>query len=183
MFRYSIDEFIASKQKEKSLGLLEELMKHSVLEHCPQIEKFFDENVRSYEFLEELPDICNKNDHPIVMPCIPRDGSEYHAKMELKVGYDKLLKSWRDPIPFIEFSFPENYKCKHGDEYKHVYIFFFTQFKGFDGARDGTLYYLNKLNNLKAFLWKYILSAPILQAKQLAPATSQRSIKFPWLQK
>lgn len=152
MFRFSKDEFIASRANEKAITLLENLLKHSVVEHCPEIEKFFDDNVKTYEYLEELPGISKKQGHPIVMPCIPYNSSDYHAKMELKVGYDALTKSWKDPIPFIEFSFPEDYKCKHGDEYKHVYIFFFTQFTKFDGARDCTLYYLNKLQNLKVFL-------------------------------
>jgi hypothetical protein len=152
MFRFSSDEFIASKAQEKALVLLEDLMKHSVLEHCPEIEEFFDKNIRSYELLEELPKISIKHDNAIVMPCVPPTSSDYHAKMELKVGYDKLHKSWKETVPFIEFSFPLDYNCKHGQEYKHVYIFFFTQFKTFEGARDCTLYYLNKLNNLKVFL-------------------------------
>jgi hypothetical protein len=152
MFKFSKDEFIASKCQEKAVTLLESLLKHSVVEHCPEIEKFFDDNVKTYEFLEELPRLSIQHDHPIIMPCIPYNDSDYHAKMELKVGYDKLLKSWKDPIPFVEFSFPEDYQCKHGNEYKHVYIFFFTKFTKFDGARDCTLYYLNKLNNLKVFL-------------------------------
>jgi hypothetical protein len=151
MFKYSIDELIASKQKEAASSLLKELNGYYVLEHSLEIEKFFDENVPSYEFLEELPAICNINEHPIVMPCVPRDGSSAF-KSEMKIGYDKLLKTRFDPIPYIEFSFPEDYKCKFGLAYKHVYIFFFTQFKEYKEGCDSILFYLNKLNKLKVFL-------------------------------
>ncbi len=152
MFRYSVDEFIASKQQEKALILLEDLMKHAVLEHSPEIEKFFDEHVRSYDFLEELPSLSEKLGHPIVMVAIPWDSYSHRAQMDFKRAYDKLDKSWKDTVPFIEFSFPRDYNCKHGAEFMNVYIFFFNKFKQFEGSRDCTLYYLNKLNNLKAFL-------------------------------
>jgi hypothetical protein len=132
--------------------LLEEIMKHSVVEHCPEIEEFFDKNIRSYELLEELPGLAKSHEQSIVMPCIPYNDMEFRAKKELKVAYDKLNKSWKDPIPFIEFSFPKDYKCKHGEDYRHVYIFFFTNYTKLDGAQECTLYYLNKLNSLKAFL-------------------------------
>jgi len=81
MFRFSKDDFIASKCQEKATALLEDLLKHSVVEHCPEIEKFFDENVKTYEFLEELPGLSIKHDHPIVMPCIPYNSSDYHAEV------------------------------------------------------------------------------------------------------
>lgn len=152
MFRYSIDSFIASKQKEKALTLLEELMKYSTLKHCPEIEAEFDKNVRTYALLEELPPLSIQFDHPIVMPVIPWDHGGHSAKMDLKKAYDKLIKSWRDPIPFIEFSFPNDYKCPHGESYKHVYIFFMTEYKNYDEAKDSVLFYLQKLNKLKVFL-------------------------------
>src|SRR5574339_261092 len=143
MFRFSKDEFIASKHQEKALALLEDLMKHAVLEHCPELEEFCDQNVRSYEFLEELPGLARKHNQPIIMVCIPWNASDYRAKMDLKEAYDKLEKSWKDPIPFVEFSFPSDYNCKHGLDYKHVYIFFFTKFNKLDGAKEASLYYLN----------------------------------------
>ena len=152
MFKFSNDEFIASKQREQSLTLLEELMKSSILEHSPEIENFFDTHVRTYEILEELPNLGRQQKQPIIMVCIPWNASEWHAKMDLEEAYEKLKKSWKDTIPFIEFSFPSDYNCKHGQDYKHVYIFFFSKFNTLEGSRDCFLYYLNKLNNLKAFL-------------------------------
>lgn len=152
MFRYSIDEFIASKQQEKAVILLNEISKHSVLEHNFEIESLFDQHMRSYELLEELPKLALQFGERIVMPIITRDSSEYHAKMDLKRSYDKLGKSWQDTIPYIEFSFPEDYKCAYGDAFMNVYLFFFTVHRDGKVAGDSVIHYLKKLSNLKAFL-------------------------------
>lgn len=152
MFRFSKDEYIASKQREQGNDLFEKLIKKATFEHSPEIEKIFDKEVRSYALIEELFKLSVKFDHPIVMPIITRDDSEYHAMMDIKKGFDSLHKSWFDVVPYIEFSFPDDYKCPHGDSFKHVFIFFFTQFKEFEGARDCVLHYLQRLTNLKVFL-------------------------------
>jgi len=156
MFRFSDDEFIANKQKEGATALLESFLKFFSVEHCPEIEKFFDDNVKTYEFLEELPRISEKHDDIIIMPCIPHNHDLAGARMDLGEAYKKISKSkflWKDiTVPFIEFSFPSDYKCKHGDSWVHVYIFFLTNFPKFEDARDNALYYLNKLNKLKVFL-------------------------------
>lgn len=152
MFRYSKDEFIASKQREAALILLEDVTKHSILEHSPKIEVLFDDYVKSIEFIEELVKISGKNNHPITIPVIPWNSSDWQAKRDLKTAYDKTGRSWQDTIPFIEFSFPEDYCNPHGPNYTHVYLTFFTPFKSFDGAEECTIYYLNKLSKLKAFI-------------------------------
>lgn len=155
MFRFSNDEFIANKQKETAIVLLENLLKYFTIEHCPEIEKFFDDHVKTYEFLEELPRISEKHDDIIMMPCITHIHNEVNARIDIGDSCKKLYPSrlWKEiNIPFIEFSYPQDYKCKHGDSYKHVYIFFLTKYPKFEDARDSVLYYLNKLNKLKVFL-------------------------------
>lgn len=152
MFRFSIDEFVARTQREKSIALLEEISKTFIVEHCPEIEKFFDDHVKSYEFLEELPKLVNQKEITIAMSFIPYDAITWRANADLTDTYRKLNKSVKETTPFIEFSFPENYKCKHGVPYKDVFIFFVTKFNEFENAQDYALLYLNKLNNLKAFL-------------------------------
>lgn len=156
MFRFSDDESIANKQKKDSANLLESLFRYFTIERCPKIEKFFDDNVKTYEFLEELPKLAKIDNNTIIMPCIPCDSSDEFARMDISAGFNKIFKSqtlWKEvDIPFIEFSFPKYYNCKHGDKYMHVYIFFFTQFTEFEKSRDCTLHYLKKLNKLKAFL-------------------------------
>lgn len=153
MFRFSKDEFIANKQKEEATSLLESLLKYFTIEHCPEIEKLFDDHVKTYEFLEELPRISEKHNDIIMMPCIPYDYNHEWARMNLSEPYKKLSYPWKGPIvPFIEFSFPLDYDCKHGESWKHVYILCLTKYPKFEDARDSVLYYLNKLNKLKVFL-------------------------------
>lgn len=156
MFRFSEDKFAANKQKEIAISLLENLLKYFTIEHSSEIEKFFDDNVKTYEFLEELPRISEKHDDIIIMPCIPHNHDAASARMDLGEAYKKISKSkflWKDiTVPFIEFSFPTDYKCKHGDNWMHVYILFLTKFEKFEDTQDCVLHYLHKLNNLKAFL-------------------------------
>lgn len=151
MFRYK-DDFLANKQQESGTELLESLMKKSYLVHSPEIEALFDEHVRSYEFIEELPKLSMLSDNRIVVPVIPRNSKLWMAERDLDMGYGKLNRQKSDMIPFIEFSFPEDYDCKHGEHYKHVYLFFFTRFSQFEEARDCVMYHFTKLNNLKVFL-------------------------------
>jgi len=156
MFRFSDDEFFANKQKEESTALLESLLKYFTIEHCPEIEKFFDDNIKTYEFLEELPKLSKVNNDFIIMPCIPHNHDNEFARMDLGEAYKKISESkflWKEiTVPFIKFSFPVDYNCKHGSNWMHVYIFFLTKFSKFEDARDSTLHYLNKLNRLKVFL-------------------------------
>lgn len=156
MFRFSKDNFVSNKQKEEATVLLESLLKYFTIEHCPEIEKFFDDNVKTYEFLEELPRISEKHSDVIIMPCIPHNYDAAGARMDLGEAYKKVYKSkylWKEvTVPFIDFSFPTEYKCKYGDSQMHVYIFFLTKFSRFKDARDNVLYHLNKLNKLKVFL-------------------------------
>jgi len=155
MFRFSDDEFFVNKQKEIATSLLENLLKYFTIEHSPKIEKFFDDNVKTYEFLEELPNLSKKQNDPIIMPCITHVHNEVNARVDIGDACKKLFPSrlWKEiTIPFIEFSFPPDYDCKHGDSYKHIYIFFLTKFENFEETQDCVLHYLNKLNNLKAFL-------------------------------
>jgi hypothetical protein len=151
MFRFN-DEFIANKQKEKTAELLEGLLKNFNIEHSSEIEKFFDANIKDYDFVEGIPALARTQDQLVRMLFIESNSNANSAKIELRAVYDNLTKSLKDPIPFIEFSFPSRYKCKHGENYKHVYVFFITNFKTFDESQDSVLYYLNRMNNLKVFL-------------------------------
>jgi hypothetical protein len=152
MFRFSKDEYVASKQYEKSSELLEKLTQTITMEHSPIIEEVFDKRVRSYEILTELNKLSVQADYPIVMPAIPYDHTAPLAKRDFKIAFDKLNKPWNSTIPFIEFSFPEDYICNHGESFRHVYFFFFTPFHDFDEAEHCVLRYLNKLDRLKAFI-------------------------------
>lgn len=161
MFRFSDDEFKANKQKEEATALLESLLKYFSIEHCPKIEKFFEDNVKTYEFLEELPQLSKINDDITIIRLLPYDYSHESARVDLSEDFKKVQptlcggrpKLWKEvTIPFIDFSFPSNYNCKYGESYKHVYILFLTNFTNFEQAQECMLYYLNKLNKLKAFL-------------------------------
>ena len=52
MFKYSLDEFIANKQKEQADELFDELTNHSDLHYSESIEKLFDKV--TYDYLEDF---------------------------------------------------------------------------------------------------------------------------------
>src|SRR5271163_3066411 len=111
MFKYSIDEFIASKQQESADKLFDEISSCCELRYSKDIEELF--NKVTFEYLEQFVKVVKLDKETIVIPAIARNSSAYHAKMDLKKAFDALEKSWLDPLPYIEHSFPEDYHVPH----------------------------------------------------------------------
>ena len=157
MFRYSIDEYIASEQKNSGERLLAEVCKKSSIQISPELDAAITRyKMSSFGFLQEVHSVAEKCGEPLVFVASERDnGYPDRVLSDFKKGFDKLDKSWKDTIPYIEYSFPNRVTLSsaYGDRHlQHVFIFFFTKYHGFDGSRDCMLYYLNKFNNLKAFV-------------------------------
>lgn len=152
MFRYSNDEFIAGKQLEEATTLLIEMSKISSLEYCPEIEDEIPKKI-SYPYFTEFVKMVKNCGDRIALPFIPRTRKNYdHATKDLYLALDACNKSKKDIIPYIELSFPSDYKCPHGDEYKHTFVFFVTNYVTFEESRDISVHYLKKFNNLKVFV-------------------------------
>jgi hypothetical protein len=154
MFRYSKDELIASKQQEEAVKLLDEIKASCTLEYSSLLEEEFNKSKMTYDFMEDFAKLTQRHNEPIIFVVVPRNHSAYHSKMDLKRGFDKLDKPWSDPIPYIEYSFPEEYsaRCPHGADYMHCYFFFMTKYHEAKGSEDCVKYYLNKVNQLRVFL-------------------------------
>jgi hypothetical protein len=151
MFKWSADEFIASKQQEKADKLLEEICEHCVPQYSKDIEGLFEKVTFSY--LEEFCSLVrNEFNERIIIAVIPRESSIYSAQRDLKRGFDALGKSWQDPLPYIEHSFPEDYVVPHGEDFRHCYFFFLTQYHEFEASEECVKHYLSRINRLKAFL-------------------------------
>ncbi|CAB4196540.1 hypothetical protein UFOVP1290_60 [uncultured Caudovirales phage] len=132
--------------------VLESLKNNFNIKYSSQISLFFDSYVNSYEFLEELPNISKSLGCYIIMTAIPICHNSYHAEKDLQIAFDKLNKSKYDIIPFITFQFKKEYECKHGNEYKNIHIFFFTEESDYSKSETNIINCLNKLNKLKVFL-------------------------------
>jgi hypothetical protein len=157
MFKYSIDEYIASEQKNSAEKLLDGIRKKCRIQVSPELDEALTSyKMNSFGFLQEVHAVAEKCGEPIVFVAAERDNYwPDRILADFKTGFDKLDKPWADPLPYIEYSFSNRVKLSSsfGDRYlQHVFIFFFTKYHGFDGARDCMLYYLNKFNNLKAFV-------------------------------
>ncbi len=150
MFKYSIDEFIASKQQEQADKLLDEMSSCCELRYSKDIEDLF--NKVTFEYLEQFVKVVKLDKESIIIPAIPRNSSGYRAKMDLKKAFDLLEKSWLDPLPYIEYSFPEDYHVPHGESYRHCYFVFVTKYREFKASEECVKHYLSRVNNLKVFL-------------------------------
>jgi hypothetical protein len=153
MFRYSIDSYIAFEQEEAAKKLIEGLAKKCTMQISPELEKAFDDcKVNSYSYLEAVQQMAMKCGEEMVIVAIRRDNhAADSAQWDLKKGFDKLAKSWKDTVPYIEHSFNEDYQCPYGPMMMHAFFFFFTKYHDYEGSRDCMLYYLNKFYNLRAF--------------------------------
>lgn len=152
MFRYSIDEYIAAKQKEKADKVIEELQGKAKLVFSPEIDTFLNERQTTYSYLEDTSRVSKECNDRIIIVAIPRNNNYGGALFDLRQGFLLSGKSWKDTIPYTMHSFPDDYACPHGEEHRHVYLLFFTKYHEYEGSRDCILHYLNKLDKLKAFV-------------------------------
>lgn len=151
MFRYSLDSFIASKQQEEADKLIYELCENCEPRYSKKIEALFDKV--TFGYLEEFHSLVKQiSKEKIVIAAIPRNSILYSAQRDIKRGFEALDKSWKDPIPYIEHSFAEDYNCPHGDSFRHCFFFFFTQYHEFEASEECVAYHLKRINQLKAFL-------------------------------
>lgn len=153
MFRYSIDAYIADEQKKDAKQLIDGIGKKCIIQMSPELEQAFDDyKVNSYSYLESVQSVANQcGEEMVIVACRRSNYSADQAQFQLKIGFDKLNKSWRDPLPYIEHSFGEEYNCPYGLNLKHAFFFFFTKYRDYEGSRDCMLHYLHKFYNLRAF--------------------------------
>jgi hypothetical protein len=152
MFKWCSDEFIAPIQQERADKLLEEMCAHCIPEYSNDIDTLF-EKVTTYSYLEDFHELIkNEFNEKIVMAAIPYDSGIYSAESSLKLGFTALDKSWKDPLPYVEHSFPADYVLPYSESFRHCFFFFFTQYHEFKGSEDCVKYYLSRVNRLKAFL-------------------------------
>lgn len=152
MFKYSIDEYIASEQKKQATQLITELKEKANLVYSPEIDLVLEKEPFTFSYLEDLVSLSRECQNRIIVPAIPRNKRSSSAQFDMRQGFLISGKSWNDNIPYIEYSFPYDYSCPHGYDYYHVYLLFFTKCHDYEGSRDCVLYYLNKLSKLKVFV-------------------------------
>lgn len=153
MFRYSLDTYIANEQEKGADQLIKDLSLKCVIEMSPELDDAFsDFKVNSYSYLEGVQQVAEQCNEQLVIVAVRRDNnSASQVQWDLKKGFDKLGKSWKDTVPYVEYSFDEEYDCPYGEMMKHAFFFFFTKYHDYEGSRDCMLYYLNKFYNLRAF--------------------------------
>lgn len=153
MFKFSIDEFIASKQRENADKLIIDLYDKCVPHHSPEIEQVIEEcKIDSYDAWVEINGLTVKGNQKreLVIVGLAHDYTADQSQWDLKQAFDKLDKPWKDPIPYIEHTFTD--PKPHGERMKHAFLFFFTPYHEYEASRDCTIYHIKKFHNLRAFL-------------------------------
>lgn len=107
MFKYSIDEYIASEQKNSGERLLEGICEKCSIQMSPELDAIITSyKMSGFGFLQEVCMIAEKCGEPLVFVASERDNYGSRVLSDFKRGFDKLDKPWKDTLPYIEYSFP-----------------------------------------------------------------------------
>ena len=147
MFQYN-----TKKQEKQARSLIKKLREKRQLKYSEKLDQLFQDSKITYAYLEEFALLMRRYQERIIFVAVPRISSVENALLDLQVGYDALSKPLSDVIPYVEYSFPEEYECRHGPDYKDCYFFLFTKYSTFLESENCVGYNMNKINKLKTFL-------------------------------
>lgn len=153
MFKFSIDEFLASTQQEKADALIRDINKKCTLIYSPEIEATIAEcHIDSYSAWAEINELTVKGakQKELVIVGLAHDYTIESAQWDLKKGFDKLEKPWKDPIPYVAHTFDD--PKPYGERMRHAYLLFFTSYHEYEASRDCTIFHIKRFHNLRAFL-------------------------------
>lgn len=133
-------------------ALIDEINTYYSIQHSPDIEVLSNQEIRSYEFLNDFVAFTKQIKDRIVVPCIPYETGIGLAVRDIELGLSFLKKSSDDIIPYAELLLPDEYDCMHGSDYKHIFLFFITKYNDFNQSCEHVNYLLNKFKKYKTFL-------------------------------
>lgn len=155
MFRYDANEEIADRQLRDTDEIFLMLAKHCNPYYSEKIDKVFSSTHMTFEYLTDFAKILEKHKQKITLVITPRC-EEYikygNPRIDVDKGFAAQDKSRDDLVPYIEYSFHEEYKNPHGDHYNHCFFLFFTAHSSFEESEEYCAYWLKRITTLKAFL-------------------------------
>jgi len=154
MFKFSADEFLASKKQEKADELLDELRKEYKFEYSTLIDNLFTlADVNSFQSLTNIVKLFTSDNQKLQLVALSYQHNYHHAMLDLQDEINALGMSKETmTIPYISWSFPDDYENPHGPEFQHVFFFFLTKYKEFKVAEECIAYYVDKFDRIGEFI-------------------------------
>jgi|SRR6185436_6907690 len=151
------DELINQKAEERAEELWNKLIIDYPLKESSLLNNLF-KNIKhiTYAYIAGFTDFHKKFDENFCITAIHKTQNSWAASLDINQCLNKrswLLNNacnnkWRSKftIYYIDHQFDIDYPCPHGDDYKDVYLMFFTE------DEKQTAQMLEKFNRLKAFV-------------------------------
>lgn len=128
------------------------LNKTFILKRDLELENLASNIFNSYEIITEFHKFCNISEVKTSFLCSPKISSASTIGGELRSQQFKFQEvNWfiYNAIPYTSLTFPEEYKCPHGDYYKDIYIFFFSDH---ESTSEFMIKNIQRFKKLKAFI-------------------------------
>jgi hypothetical protein len=100
----------------------------------------------TYEYIEDFIAFAKNKNEKICMTAISKYTYLWAARLDIHQCLRQYKESHTFPIYWIHYKFSKNYKCKHGDDFKNVYLVFVA-----DNEKQ-IIDLLDRFNKLKAFI-------------------------------
>lgn len=143
---------IIDKEVETEEEKFKELSKQFILKQDEVLTTVVSKVFISYAIIEEFYKFCNMAETKTSFLLSPRSYSSFTIKGELisqQIKFQEVKDFVYSTIPFAPLTFPKEYNCPHGPNYKNIYIFFFSDQIP---TLDFMVKTIQRFNKLKAFL-------------------------------
>lgn len=152
-FKYSLDPLIKHEQQEKAAELIRDLSGQFNLRYASEIDQLFhDIPINSYQKIEDVSKIAKINGMWLITVISPRNYFSNLAQEDLAGVFKLMNKKITETLPYIEYSFPDDYDSPYGENSKSAFIFFFTLFENYEESKDIVIKYITKFYKLQSFV-------------------------------
>lgn len=153
MFKFTEYEVLHDDAQVKADSHLEGLKKEFTLTPSLLIENLLTlGEINSFKALEAIASIFKTENQRLGLVVLPHANYLVYSKEDIEIQLDNLgMSKVTSNIPYVTWSFPEDYDNPHGISYQHVYLVFVTKHKEFKEAEECIAYFIDKFNRIGAF--------------------------------
>lgn len=148
------DEFINSKYEENILTVWTEINKEYNLINSKEISESLINVNLTYEYIEDFVPFAKSKNKYICMAALCKNAPTWSMESDLdkllkyKINTFNISKEQRkyNKLYYVDYKFADDYNCKHGKDFKDVYLVFLAD------DENQICFLLEKFKKLKAFI-------------------------------
>lgn len=154
MFKFSNYEDMHVEAQSKADALIDHLKKDYKFQYSTLIDNLFVlADVSSFQSIINMVKLYTADNQKLQLVVLSYNHNHENAALDLKDQINNLgMFASTIDIPYIAWSFPEDYDNPHGPEFQHVFLFFVTNYKEFKVAEECVAYYANKFDKIGEFV-------------------------------